>query len=325
MNYTERKFGVEIEFVGVSRARVAQALQNAGIDAQDAGYTHQTTDYWKLVSDASLSDRSGYTGELVSPILQGASGFEELRKVCEVLNSLDGLGVNRSCGLHVHLDCRDMTAPELQTVFSRYADFEEQINSIMPRSRRGESRWCRSIVSQKTRIENCEGKYELASAMGRYFKVNMTNVATRGAVEFRQHSGTTDFRKISNWIIFLQQFVERSIAMTTTPNHLSVPNIRPRRSKAFDHARRIANHFGIEVMWRGSRYVFAANGRTRFVSVEEMDAAYSGQSLMINEWLNMLGRWGLLPPSNVPSVDTWTHGVCPEVQQYLSERQQELA
>lgn len=332
MNYTNRNFGIEIEFVGVARTLVERELRAAGIDARVESYNHRTTENWKIVTDASLHDSSGLTGELVSPILQGADGFRQLKTVCNVLNSIQGCTVNRTCGLHVHLDCRDMTAPEIATVFERYGEYEQQIDQIMPISRRGGTqRWCRSISNHKSLLKAHGDKRSQASALGRYYKVNMTNVATRGAMEFRQHSGTTEYPKISNWVKFLMAFVERSIVLSrTAPTAHEVPVIRPRKSRAFDHARRIANHFGIEVSWAGRRYIFSANGRTVNFHPDQIEAAYDSQthdSLNLNYWMNLLGQFGLMPAPSQQQVgeDQWLAGVPAEICTYLAQRITQLA
>ena len=215
MSYTDRKFGIEIEFVGASRRDVEIALRAAGVDAHIEGYGHETRPHWKIVSDASLNHHTGLMGEIVSPILQGADGFRQLKLVCDALATIAGITVNRSCGLHVHLDCRDMTVGQIAKVFERYAAYEDQIDLVMPRSRRESARWCRSIKTLKDCMKRHTTKDGQASEMGRYYKVNLTNVATRGSMEFRQHSGTIEYKKIANWTIFLMQFVEKSIELST--------------------------------------------------------------------------------------------------------------
>lgn len=247
MQYTDRKFGIEIEFVGARRDEVARRLRDAGIDAQAEGYNHRTTSHWKIVTDASLHHRTGMTGELVSPILQGADGFAQLETVCRVLNEIGGCTVNRTCGLHVHLDCRDMTAPQIAKVWERYATYETQIDMVMPQSRRGQARWCRSVVDHKDRMKQFNTKESQAYAMDRYYKVNLTNIATRGAMEFRQHSGTTEFRKIGNWVCFLMQFVETSIQLTEQATSAPVGK------RAFNEIRNLFENNDMSITWkRGS-------------------------------------------------------------------------
>ena len=103
IDYTfNRNFGVEIEAYNCTRDRLARELTAAGIRVEVEGYNHTDhTDHWKLVTDSSLHGNN--TFELVSPILHGEQGLEELEKVCWVLD-LCNAKVNDSCGLHVHMD-----------------------------------------------------------------------------------------------------------------------------------------------------------------------------------------------------------------------------
>jgi hypothetical protein len=53
----------------------------------------------------------------------------------------------------------------------------------------------------------------MASALtnrNRYHKLNTESYWRHNTVEFRQHSGTIEYEKISNWILFLARFVEFS-------------------------------------------------------------------------------------------------------------------
>ena len=44
----------------------------------------------------------------------------------------------------------------------------------------------------------------------RYYKINSHAYIRHQTIEFRQHSGTTDYEKISNWIAFLAALVKYS-------------------------------------------------------------------------------------------------------------------
>lgn len=325
--FTDRAFGIEIEFVGVDLRTAAAAIRAKGVPCEREGYNHITRNHWKIVTDASLRSEGGHAGELVSPILRGAQGLRELELALEALNE-EGAQVNVSCGLHVHLDCRDMTMTEIATVYDRYSSYEQQIDSVMPRSRRGNARWCRSIIGQADQIKQCRTKEDGQYSFGRYYKINLRNIATRGSMEFRQHSGTTDYTKITNWLSFLMQFVERS-RMIASAGPTEAPVFRPRKSRAFDHARRIAEHFGVEVSWAGRSYGFRQSwDRHRRVSVAELEAHYTGEghdTLNVQEWMHTLGRWGFLPTVEGVQDDSWFDGIDADVQRYLTERQQELA
>ena len=203
----DRKFGIELELVGITREQAGRALSQVGIEVHDEGYNHTTRSYWKMVSDSSV--RGGF--ELVSPVLRGEDGIHEARKVATALDDM-GATANRSCGYHVHLDAADLTASDIRAIVTRYADHESEIDTFMPPSRRGsENIYCSSVIqlARSERFLSAGTILDLVNAQGgRYFKVNLQSYYVHKTIEFRQHSGTINAAKITNWVLFLQQFTE---------------------------------------------------------------------------------------------------------------------
>lgn len=205
MSIYERTFGIEIECMlpaGVSRSAVAAAITAAGVEAYDAGYTHARSDKWKIVTDGSLSGGNGM--ELVSPPLQGAAGHTAIDKVCAVLTSMNAM-VNRSCGLHVHVDARALPVKAMRKLAALYVESERIIDSLLPASRRGNNNnFCQSLATADIgRLARAEDATQIAAAINhgnRYVKLNFTSFWRHGTVEFRHHSGTVDASKINNWV-----------------------------------------------------------------------------------------------------------------------------
>ena len=140
---TSRKFGVEIEIVGISQQRAAKVLRLVGINVNRESYNHTTRNAWKIVSDASV--RNGF--EVVSPPLSGEAGIEEVSRVVTALDDA-GASINRTCGLHVHFDAAGLDAAAIKNIILRYAKYEREIDGFMPPSRRGNNNtYCKSIVS----------------------------------------------------------------------------------------------------------------------------------------------------------------------------------
>lgn len=201
----DRTFGIEIECMlpaGVSRAALATSLTNAGVEAFDAGYTHARSDKWKIVTDGSLSGGNGM--ELVSPPLRGTEGHTAIDKVCAVLERL-GAMVNRSCGLHVHVDARALPVKAMAKLAALYVESERIIDSLLPASRRGNNNnFCQSLATADLgRLARATDATAIASAINsgnRYVKLNFTSFWRHGTVEFRHHSGTVDASKINNWV-----------------------------------------------------------------------------------------------------------------------------
>lgn len=155
MELTERTFGVEIECFGKVRSEVhvIRVLKKAGLEVynQMSG-RYDNRRHWIVKDDCSISpDTHTKLGiELASPILVGKDGLKQVRKVCRVLKKL-GFETNKSCGIHVHVGVRDLTASEIYTVIKRYQINETIIDSFMDKSRRannteyaqsvGKARW----------------------------------------------------------------------------------------------------------------------------------------------------------------------------------------
>ncbi len=208
LDYTfNRNFGVEIEAYNCTRERLARELTAADIKVQVEGYNHTDhTDHWKLVTDSSLNGHN--TFELVSPILHGEQGIEELEKVCWVLDLCD-VKVNDSCGLHVHMDAAEFDLSTWKNLILTYKRLEGVIDRFMPRSRR-DNRYCKRLAAiSETGINRstCIGDLRAAFHNNRYHKINLEAYARHRTVEFRQHGGSTNFTKISAWIHFLAKMI----------------------------------------------------------------------------------------------------------------------
>ena len=208
LDYTfNRNFGIEIEAYNCTRERLARELNAAGIRVQVEGYNHTDhADHWKLVTDSSLSGND--TFELVSPILHGEQGIEELEKVCWVLD-LCNAKVNDSCGLHVHIDAAEFDLQTWKNLIITYKRLEKVIDNFMPQSRR-DNRYCQALTTiSETTINRASNIGELRAAFDydRYHKINLEAYVRHRTVEFRQHGGSINFTKMSAWIHFLAKMI----------------------------------------------------------------------------------------------------------------------
>lgn len=224
MDYTfTHKFGIEIEAYNCSREKLARELRDAGIRVAVEGYNHTTTEYWKLVTDSSL--QGSETFELVSPVLVGEAGLKELEKVCWVLDICDAK-VNDSCGLHVHLDAAGFDLDTWKNLALTYKHLEHLIDAFMPGSRRNNT-YCKSLTGvSDERIKSAGTIDDLQGVFNndRYHKVNFEAYSRHRTVEFRQHSGTTNFTKMENWVRFLNGliiFAKRS----SLPNRMTLEGL----------------------------------------------------------------------------------------------------
>jgi len=209
----DKQFGVELECYNVSSSTLRTKLTAAGINC-DSGYrSTNNRGYWKITTDSSIRGTS--TFELVSPILQGEAGLNELMKVCKVLNDCRAK-VNRSCGTHVHINARNFTVEQWKRLYINYARLESVIDGWMPASRRRNTNsYCKGftdIANFENKINQATNLNEIARVMNndRYWKVNPKSYSVHNTCEFRQHAGTTNYVKLAGWIRFLSNLVDYS-------------------------------------------------------------------------------------------------------------------
>lgn len=232
-----KTYGVELEFIApnsMSRAAVADALSVAGVASYDAGYSHSTSDKWKLVSDASVrAEAGGSPMELVSPILRGDAGMAKLRTACEVLTRI-GCKVNKTCGLHVHIGARDMSIIAMRRLAILYSDFEGVLDSVMPASRRENANMYLQSLRRinKATVGTASDVRAIAAQINngsRYAKLNFTAHWKHGTVEFRHHAGTVSADKACNWVMACLRMVRAAEQDQTNPVTV-VAQQRPRQA-----------------------------------------------------------------------------------------------
>lgn len=202
-------FGVEIECYNVRRESLIAAAERRRLSMQNHGYDHEDSrHYYKLVSDSSI--RGENACECVSPILKGAAGIDSLKAVCEALNEI-GAEVNKSTGLHIHFDARGISDAHFCRIVKNYRWIERAIDSFMPESRQGDNNYYCQSLKRIDGINEIQSRDRMIQTVDtRYYKVNVRAFQRHGTIEFRQHSGTTDFTKIERWIFFLRKLIAYS-------------------------------------------------------------------------------------------------------------------
>lgn len=303
-NLPTRRFGVEIEFVGCTPAQACAAIIAAGVACNVENYNHDTRPTWKIVRDGSLSVSPGMAynacGELVSPPLSGAAGLEEVRTVLRALVSAGGT-VNRSCGLHVHLDAGDLSPSQIGAVLRRYSTFQAGIDAFMPASRRN-SHFAQRITSDMiARVEGCADRATLrnvAAYFDRYRTINVASFARHGTMEFRQHSGSVNGGKVARWIAFALFFVAASIAPTVAASTVAPSTVAGRGRRPNFAARRTV----VDLLSQGARLVTIAeqSGYTEGTLQASILGALRGMGR-----IRLVGGYYYFTPTNATALDAW--------------------
>jgi len=235
-------FGCEIECMGpTGQHELRSAMRLAGLSAErenDYGYGHYDRGTWVIGTDCSIDTVRSLRGfEIKSPILSGVEGLRAIRKVCRILTA-KGFEVNKSCGLHVHVGIKNAAetfrGEEIIAILERYNQHKSRIDLMLAKSRRsGENEFCTDFdeVLENIAESRCSGfemsLNEIAGYGEHYDAVSVQALQKYGTIEFRQHHGTVNGKKITNWVKFLLNHVEMARKIVKAKaKPLTIPTVR---------------------------------------------------------------------------------------------------
>jgi hypothetical protein len=233
MDLKEQRFGIEIEMTGLSRQRAAQALSEYFRHPPnfDGGYYGEysvldsQSRRWKVMSDGSITTEkkegrrivvadNTYSVELVSPICH----YEDIETIQELVRKLReaGMLVNKSCGIHIHLDATPHNANTLRNITNIMASKEDLIYKAMQVEVARERQYCKKVeqsfldelnrkkpktLDDVSRIwyHGNDGRWEHYHD-SRYHCLNLHSVFQKGTIEFRLFNSTSHAGKIKAYI-----------------------------------------------------------------------------------------------------------------------------
>ncbi len=237
----EQRFGIEMEMTGITREEAAQVI---------AKYFGTTVKYkgtyydkyaakdskgrvWTVMYDSSITARrknqsgrivsstSEYKSEVVSPILK----YDDLDDLQEIVQNLKKAGalVNKSCGIHIHIDGKRHTPQSLRRLINFVIARQDLIYEALEIGDRG-SRWCKKLNAEllnklkseksltKQMVEEIwyspcnDGYYDGIDHdhynETRYHGINLHSYFSKGTVEFRLFNATLHSGKIKAYVQF---------------------------------------------------------------------------------------------------------------------------
>jgi hypothetical protein len=160
---------------------------------------------WKAERDGSIQIRvSGHQAcEFVSPVLKGEAGVRHLIEMVEWIRSIGGK-VNTSCGLHIHLGLEGARGGEEAVEYvdrlARLAAFNATaLYAQTGSAQRATNSYCRPADDSYQRAVRVMKKSKVlvhGARTNRYTLLNLTNIPSRGTVEFRCFCATLNATKV---------------------------------------------------------------------------------------------------------------------------------
>ena len=235
MDLKEQRFGIEIEMTGITREAAAEtAAEYFGTRSRYIGTYYDAYAaldpegrQWKFMSDGSIDaqKRAGgkkisadreYQTEMVSPICR----YEDIVSIQEIVRKLKERGafVNKTCGIHVHIDASPFDARTLRNITNIMASKEDLIYKALQVSVSREHSYCQKVEQRFLEELNRKKPKTLNGVEriwyggdsrrdthyddSRYHCLNLHSVFQKGTVEFRLFNGTLHAGKIKAYIQF---------------------------------------------------------------------------------------------------------------------------
>ena len=234
------RFGIEIETVGQTRARVAEAIRSVvGGRVQYVGSPECYDPYeviagdgrrWKVMADSSLSASKELQAEVVSPILCYAD-MDMLQEVVRAVRHA-GSRVDWSCGLHVHVDAARFTAKTLRNLTRIVYKQEELIEHALGVSGDRKANYCQGVCpeflgrlerSRPTDLRGMNaawyGRYNPSPIhydRTRYRGLNLHSVWHLGTVEYRFFESTLHAGKVKAYVQFALALSAKALEARST-------------------------------------------------------------------------------------------------------------
>lgn len=233
-----QKFGVEIEFTGITRRKAAGIVAKTfgvAIPAADSTVykTRTIVDAegrkWKVMRDSSIvpMSRNGqasdeYRVEFVTPPLR----YDDIETLQNIVRAFREAGAvsNHSCGIHIHVDGANHNAQSLRRLVKFFSARQELVYEALRVSADRAANWCKpvskNLIDEMAKVKNISRSqmesiwYSRANDgysgridhshynHTRYHGLNLHSFFSKGTVEFRLFNSTLHAGKIKAYVQF---------------------------------------------------------------------------------------------------------------------------
>ncbi len=212
------RFGIEIETVGLSRMKLAQAIHSVvggtiTNDYRDVRITTQDGRSWKVVPDGSLSGGEN-SGEIVSPVL-GYDDIDTLQRVVRAVRAA-GSRCDDSTAIHIHVGAERFDAKSVVNLVKLVHKQERLLEHALGISQHRLARYCKPIddaFMQRIETRRPKTMQELKDAwygspnvtptryhISRYAGLNLNSLHYRSTLEFRYFQGSLHAGEVKAYV-----------------------------------------------------------------------------------------------------------------------------
>lgn len=189
----------------------------------------------QMGSDSSIqADTGGYKGIELRVLVTESELQSVMARLSKCLKhrKVDAY-VNRSCGLHVHLDMRNR---DHMVAFQKLFRVQTLLRNSQSTSRLV-STYCKEVTEDNFKDAQDRGE--------RYSVINTVSFKKHGTLEIRVHDGTVNTKDITNWCMFLTGVLASNITTKITDVEMLRGSAVP--STAIDYIKNRIEEFNSEV------------------------------------------------------------------------------
>lgn len=185
------------EFAATTRTN--ETLRKIGVEIETA----YTSPDWRTI--LGCSDSAGWEhhhdGSVNGDEFVTEGPIDSFEPIDRFLPLLRNCRVNRTCGLHVHIDMSGYSEFELRNIAESYYRTQDAWFYLVAPSRRTNS-YCRKFSED---YDYTDFRYIPC----RYYWANWKAYDEHGSLEIRLHQGTLSAKKIKNWAELHTRFIVR--------------------------------------------------------------------------------------------------------------------
>jgi hypothetical protein len=186
--------------IGTSTDRIGSSrCFGIEIETYNGDYAYRP-EGWGCKEDGSIRGM-----ELVSPIMAGDRGLESIE---ELYSSVEP-EFDYRCGIHVHIDVRDLSKEQRFEVIKAFKDNKAYWFSRVDSSRH-KNTFCGGDYGEIKEDDNYDS-YMNRIGGERYVWCNLQSIYKFGTIEIRLLEGTENVDKVVAWVTDLLQFVDEAV------------------------------------------------------------------------------------------------------------------
>jgi Putative amidoligase enzyme len=183
-------------FVGFN-SYIGIEVEIENLKVYEADYLPNFMDFWNITKDGSLRNTGA---ELVSVPLRGINIAGALGYLDHFLTKIyPGHDFSHRCGIHVHVNCRNLTVRQVNNIIYVYLCLENVLFDQFVKNERAGNSFCMPVtdVFVGKRYHACK-----------YQALNRKCLSELGTLEFRHLRGTRDIVQIRKWIKIITNLVK---------------------------------------------------------------------------------------------------------------------